>query len=81
MRKAIITAALLAVPLGGWYAVDQAQDARYERRCVKHASDIPLCDTGYAAKYRKRCDRGEQPAGTPPMSIADCVKAWLAQEQ
>ena len=49
MRKLIASAALLAVPLAGWAAVDLYHDARYERLCVEHFSDEAICASGYAA--------------------------------
>ena len=84
MRKLILSAALLAVPLAGWAAVDQYQDARYERLCVKHFSDEPICDSGHAAEFHRRCSRLEGPPGfiTPyGPSGAKCVQAWLAYEK
>jgi hypothetical protein len=84
MRKFILSAALIAVPLGGWAAVDQYHDARYERLCVKHFSDDAICGSGYAAAAYRRCsmlvrpprfNRPDGPTG------ADCVQAWLAYEK
>ena len=84
MRKLIVSAALLAVPLAGWAAVDQYQDARYERLCVKHFSDdVDLCTSGYAADAYRRCSVGVRPPGLnrpDGPSGADCVQAWLAHE-
>ena len=82
MRKLIVGATLLAVPLGGWAAVDYYRDSRYEHRCINHASDIPLCYTGPAAEARRRCDRGERPPDTQPtLGTSACVRAWLAYEK
>lgn len=84
MRKLILSAALLAVPLAGWAAVDQYQDARYERLCVKHFSDDSICASGYAADAYRRCAVGVRPPGLNrpdgPRG-ADCVQAWLAYEK
>jgi hypothetical protein len=84
MRRLILSAALLAVALAGWAAVDQYQDARYERLCVKHFSDDSICSSGYAADAHRRCSRLERPPGFNPPdgpSGAECVQAWLAYEK
>lgn len=84
MRKLILSAALLAVPLAGWAAVDQYHDARYDRLCVKHFSDENICNSGYAADAHRRCSRLVRPPGynPPPGSrAAECVQAWLAYEK
>lgn len=84
MRKLIVSAALIAVPLGGWAAVDQYRDARYERLCVKHFSDETICGSGYAADAHRRCSRLDYPLGfipPPRHSGAKCVQARLAYEK
>ena len=79
MRKLFVAAAVLAVPFGGWAAVDQYQDVRYERLCIKHNADIPLCDGGKAGWARDRCQVSVQPPGVPAHSAhwEECVRGWL----
>jgi hypothetical protein len=85
MRKLIVSAALIAVPLGGWVAIDHVWDARYERLCVKHFSDDwSLCTSGYAAYAYRRCVVNVRPPGLnrpDGPTGADCVQAWLAHEK
>jgi hypothetical protein len=84
MRKLILSAALITVPLGGWAAVDHYRDARYAKLCVKHFSDEPICDSGYAAEYHRRCAVLVGPPGflRPYGSAgAKCVQAWLAWDK
>lgn len=80
MRNVFFATLLAAAPLGGgWYVYDRAMDARYERRCVGSADDIPECYSGYAAWARKRCDAGQRPPGSPEvLRLKHCVQAWLA---
>ena len=84
-RKAIALAAVAAALVGGTVAgLGMINDARYEHRCVQHASDIPLCATGYAAEARSVCDnRVPPPAGFElgPGGVASCVRAYLAWEK
>jgi hypothetical protein len=84
MRKLILSAALLAVPLASSAAVDLYHDARYERLCVKHFSDAPICDSGYAADAHRRCAMLDYPPGFIPPTRhtgAKCVQARLAYEK
>jgi hypothetical protein len=78
MRK-LILAAVLAVPLGGWAAVDQYLDARYERLCIKHHADIPLCSRGYASWAIERCHVNVRPPGVPDSVeyLEECKRGWL----
>ena len=84
MRKFVVSVALIIFPLGGWAALDQYRDARYERLCVKHFSDEEICNSGYAATAHRLCafvmrppvlNRPDGPTG------ADCVQAWLAWQK
>ncbi len=79
MRKFVVGVVLLAVPLGGWAAVDQYLDVRYERLCIKHHADIPLCDTGYAAWAIDRCHLSVRPPGVPDSVeyLEECKRGWL----
>lgn len=83
MRKLVVSA-LIAVPLGGWAAIDHVWHARYERLCVQHFSDDVLCTSGYAADAYRRCSVGVRPPrlNRPDgPSGAECVQAWLAWEK
>ena len=84
MRKLLFLAgALLAVPVGSWATVELYHDHRYERLCVKHFSDAPICDSGYAADAHRRCAMLDYPPGfirPPRHAAAKCVQAWLAYE-
>ena len=78
-----LTIALLVLLAGGWRVANRLGEDHYERRCVQHASDIPLCSTGYAAEARRKCEAGLRPPDGLPtaQSMAACVRAWLAYEK